>query len=612
MNPRFAVGIDLGTTNSLLAYCRIDERPAEVRRLPIPQLTGPSQIESLASLPSFVYVAPEADPAAEAVSLDAVFGRSPYSAAGAVTPSRIVVGEFARRSAAEHPERTVVAAKSWLSFAEADREAAILPWGDADDSDRISPVAASRLILEHLIAAWQLEFPDQPLEEQQVVLTVPASFDLAARELTLRAAREAGLPENLIALEEPQAALYHWISQTGETWRRRLSAGESVLVCDVGGGTTDLSLIRVEEEGGEVALRRVAVGEHLLVGGDNMDLALAHHVSASLAREGHKLNPWQSVSLWHSVRTAKESLLGGHQDEYTVTVLGRGSRLIGGSISTKLTGGEVAEVLVEGFFPRCELSDRPEADAVSGFREIGLPYEQDTAITRHVAAFLSRHAAEMGEDGGSRLPGVLLFNGGVFKAASLRERMTEVVAGFRVGDDGIRVLGGPEDLDAAVACGAAYYGWSKRNGGVRIRGGPARSYYVGIESAGLAVPGMPRPVTALCVVPKGMEEGTHAEVPSRGIGLVVGQEANFRFFASTSRPEDQPGAALKFWDETELVETSPMRTLLEAGEAEGRNIVPVRFESKVTELGVLELWCREKDAPRRWKLELNVRGGDEE
>ena len=610
MTANYSIGIDLGTTNTVVAYTPLSGE-SEVRRLLIPQLTARSQSEYLPSLPSFVYLS-TVDEDSEALSIASVLEGGAYNPADNVAAERFVVGEFARRAAAENPDRVVAAAKSWLSHAGVDRQAAILPWTDDPDVLRISPLQASRLILEHIVAAWNAAFPDDPLQSQKVVLTVPASFDMAARELTLQAAFEAGLPHDLVPLEEPQAAVYNWIDRTGDRWRRQLAAGDQILVVDVGGGTTDLAVVRVEEEAGELQLSRVAVGDHLLVGGDNMDLALAHHASEAFARDGHKLNPWQSISLWHAARTAKETLLsGGKREEYSLTVLGRGSRLIGSSVSTSLTAAEVERVLVDGFFPLCRLGDRPDRGYSSGFQEIGLPFEQDTAITRHVAAFVADHCGDpaSGSNGTGRPPNKLLFNGGVFKSAALRSRMLEVYAGFDA-DTQVAVLGEGEDLDAAVACGAAYYGRSKYCGGLRIRGGTSRSYYVGIETAGLAVPGRPRPLSALCVVPKGMEEGTETDVPSRDIGLLTNREVSFRFFAANNRGDDRPGLILKRWDEDELVETSPMTTSLDAGGGDAAHVVPVRFFARITELGTLELWCISQQSDSRWKLELDVRGDD--
>jgi hypothetical protein len=504
------------------------------------------------------------------------------------------------------PDRTVGAAKSWLCHSRVDRHQPILPWNAPAGVPKISPVTAATRYLEHLIAAWEAAFPASPIDGQHVVLTVPASFDASARELTREAALAAGLPESLVLLEEPQAAVYSWLAAMGDRWRRALAMGDTLLVCDVGGGTTDLTLVQVTEEGGELVLGRKAVGNHLLVGGDNMDLALAYHVAGRFAERGTTLDPWQSVALWHSCRNAKEALLTpGGPEQYTVAVLGRGSKLIGGTVSVEVDRETVAELLVDGFFPRCGLNDRPARGRVSGFREIGLPFESDTAVTRHLAAFLQAHGSDAG---GPVRPTHVLFNGGVFKAESLRRRLLDVLGRWFGGAAGPpKMLEGTHDLDHAAARGAAYYGWAKHAGGVRIRGGTAHAYYVGIETAGLAIPGAPRPLRGLCVVPIGMEEGTEADVPSDEIGLVVGEPAHFRFFRSSVRAQDRPGDVLASWTEDELIETDPLEATLPADESVDEPYVPVKFHSRLTELGVFELWCVSTQTDKRWKLEFSVR-----
>ncbi len=593
MAAKYILGIDLGTTNSVLAYTSLEEEQPQVQLLGIPQLVAPGTIESRYALPSFVYLASVHEAGGGALDLPWATGRD------------FVVGELARRQSADVPDRTVSAAKSWLAHSRVDRHQPILPWNAPDEVRKISPVTASRLFLEHLINAWETAFPDAPAAEQQVVLTVPASFDAAARELTREAALAAGLPESLILLEEPQSAVYAWLGATGDRWRRMLNVNDRLLVCDVGGGTTDLTLVGVAEDRGELVLERLAVGSHLLVGGDNMDLALAHHVAGLFGEQGVKLDPWQSVALWHSCRAAKETLLAPEGPEkHSISVLGRGSRLIGGTVSVEVDRASVANLLLNGFFPQCEVTDRPAKRRASGFREIGLPFESDTAVTRHLAAFLQAH----GKDAGAPVrPSHILFNGGVFKASSLQTRMFDVLGAWFSGEESPRLLPGVHDLDHAVARGAAYYGWTKQRGGVRIRGGTARAYYVGIETAGLAVPGAPRPLRALCVVPFGMEEGTEADVPSEEIGLVVGEPAQFRFFSSPVRKQDKPGDVLNFWTEGELAETDPMETELAADEAVEEEYVPVRFHSRVTELGVMELWCHSTKSDGKWKLEFSVR-----
>ncbi len=409
-------------------------------------------------------------------------------------------------------------------------------------------------------------------------------------------------------LEEPQAAIYAWLDAMGDRWRRSLQVGDLLLICDVGGGTTDLTLVGVAEEQGELVLRRVAVGSHLLVGGDNMDLALAHWVAQQFGEKGVKLDPWQSVSLWHSCRAAKETLLAKDgPKKHPIAVLGRGSKLIGGTVSVDVDRQKVIDLLVEGFFPRCSASDKPARRRASGFQEIGLPFETDTGITRHVAAFLQAH----GDADRPAQPTHLLFNGGVFKAEPLRSRLLDTLGDWAGKKASPKVLEGEHDLDYAVARGATYYGWAKQRGGVRIRGGTARSYYVGIESAGLAIPGAPRPLRALCVVPFGMEEGTEHEVPSGEIGLVVGEPAHFRFFSSSVRKNDRPGDLVGHWTDDEIEESDSLETTLPADPARDEHYVPVKFESKVTELGMFELWCASTQSDRRWKLEFSVRAEEE-
>ena len=608
---KYVIGVDLGTTNSVLAYAPLDAERPQIEVLSIPQNIAAS-VEKLGTLPSFLYLATEQEQ-----GLDLPWGGG----------RQFVVGEGARRRAAETPDRTVAAAKSWLAHSRVDRHQPILPWNAPADVAKVSPVTAAQRYLEHLAAAWNFAMPDAPLGEQQVVLTVPASFDAAARELTREAALAAGLPEQFVLLEEPQAAVYNWLDDTGDRWRRVLAVGDTLLVCDVGGGTTDLTLIAVSEENGELQLRRLAVGNHLLVGGDNMDLALAHFAASKFAGQGIELDAWQSVSLWHACRAAKEELLasGSTKKKHSITVTGRGSRLIGKSKSVEVERDEAIELLINGFFPQCALTDRPARQRASGFQEIGLPFEADTAITKHLAAFLQTH----GDGGETARPTKVLFNGGVFKAPGLQERVLAVLGEWfgnashsesRAGRQKKSLqdhpmtaparLAGTHDLDYAVARGAAAYGWSKSRGGVRIRGGTARSYYVGIETSGLAIPGAARPLRALCVVPIGMEEGTETDVPGGEIGLVVGEPAQFRFFNSSIRKGDKPGDLIPSWSPDEIAESDSLEATLPVDEAIQEDYVPVKFHSKITELGMFELWCVSTKSDKRWKLEFSVRNDE--
>ncbi len=588
MSAQFVIGIDLGTTNSVLAYSTLNEERPQVQLLPIPQLVAPNTIESRSMLPSFLYQC----------TGDETTGRS-FAMPWNEDPS-FAVGHGARALSAEFPDRTVNAAKSWLGHSKVDRHQPILPWQAPSGVAKISPVTASQRYLEHLVGAWHQAFPDAPMADQNVVLTVPASFDASARELTREAALAAGLPKDFVLLEEPQAATYAWLNAVGDRWRKLLKVGDRMLICDIGGGTTDLTLVEVAEEGGELTLQRAAVGNHLLVGGDNMDLALAHYVAQLFGEKGLNLDPWQSVSLWHSCRNAKEALLSeSGPDTHTISVPGRSSRLIGGLVSVNVERAQATDLLLNGFFPPAQLSDRPARARTSGFREIGLPYEADTGITRHLATFLNQSLA------GSGLTHVL-FNGGVFKASALRSRLLGQLQSWFPGPPP-NIVDGSDDLDYSVARGACFYGWTKLRGGVRIRGGTARSYYVGIETAGLAIPGAGRPLKALCVVPIGMEEGTEVDVPSDPIGLVVGESARFRFFSSANRRNDQPGELLARWSPDELSETDSLEATLPAEDDTEEEYVPVTFHSRITELGVLELWCVHETDDNRWKLEFSVR-----
>jgi len=467
-------------------------------------------------------------------------------------------------------------------------------------------VAASAQYLAHMRHAWNAAHSDAPLEQQDVLLTVPASFDAVARDLTLQAARDAGLPQVTI-LEEPQAAFYAWIDAHGDAWRQEVRVGDVVLVCDIGGGTTDFSLIAVREEGGALILDRVAVGDHILLGGDNMDLALAYSVRERAAQTGTQLDAWQFRSLSLSCRDAKERLLSGGKDtKHQVAILGRGRKVVGGSVRIDVEIAEVERTLVDGFFPRCQIGDRPQAPRRTALQEIGLPYASDPAATRHLAQFLNRQSGAVASGATAARPTAVLFNGGVMRAGVLRQRLVDVLNGWfdAAAADGVRVLSGG-DPEHAVARGAAYYGLARRGRGVRIRGGTARAYYIGIETAMPAVPGHRPPIKALCVVPHGLEEGSEVELPAQEFGLVVGEPAEFRFLGSATRRDDRVGTLVETWND-DIQELAPLETTLEWKGQEGTTM-PVRLQVRVSEVGVLELWCVSRDGAHRWKLEFNVR-----
>ena len=609
-DPRYSIGIDLGTTHCALSYVDFSASDGEKTTqeiLPVTQLTAPATIDNLPLLPSFLYLPHPSELA-------------PFDLGLPWTGERdFAVGEMARSRGAGTPIRLVSSAKSWLCHPGVDRRAAILPNDAPPEVARVSPLETSIRYLTHLREAWDHAHPDAPFGEQQITVTIPASFDPAARELTAEAAQAAGYA-GMTLLEEPQAALYSWIQKSAGEWRKQVRVGDIILVVDVGGGTTDLSLIAVVEREGNLELHRVAVGEHILLGGDNMDLALAHVVARKLAAQGTQPDPWQLRALTYACRAAKETLLtDAATDAVPLVVPSRGAKLIGGSIRTELTRAELTLTILDGFFPLVESNARPVSRARVGLTQLGLPYAQDAAVTRHLAAFLGRQVAALAEleglqgaqpDGASFLhPTAVLFNGGVFKSPLLVERILQTLNGWLAveGAAPARLLEGA-DLDLAVARGAAYYGYVKRGQGVRIRGGIARAFYIAVESAMPAVPGLEPPVQALCVAPFGMEEGTEAELPAQEFWLVVGEPVHFRFFGSSVRRHDQVGTLLDYWSPEELQELDEIQaTLPPEGRSPGE-IVPVKLHARVTEAGTLELEAIPRGTGERWKVEFDVRG----
>jgi hypothetical protein len=590
-SPAYIVGIDLGTTNSVVAYAAVtddDQAPPEINLFAIPQLTESGVVEKRPVLPSFILIPGGHDVASQAMAL-------PWNA-----DNTLAVGEFAKNRGAELPGRLIASSKSWLCHSLVDRTQAILPWESTHTEGKMSPVQASAAILGHIRDAWNHEMaaedPDLALENQEILLTVPASFDAVARELTVQAAQAAGLTRATL-LEEPQAAFYAWIEAGAARWREDIRVGDLVLVCDVGGGTTDFSLIQVSEEQGELTLERIAVGQHLLVGGDNMDLALAHSLARQMAEKGQRLDAAQMRALWHGCRNAKEKILGATDlGDVPVTILGRGSSLIGGTIKAPLSRETVDRILLEGFFPYCDSDARPREQHGIGLQEIGLSYASDPAVTYHLAQFLAQNQ-------GAGHPTAVLFNGGVMKAGNVRRRVMEVLGAWQGSpeDEPVRALESA-DYDLAVARGAAYYGLARRGRGIRIRYGLNKSYYVGIAASMPAVPGLPAPIKALCVAPFGMEEGTRASLEGREFALVVGAPAKFDFLGSM-RHDDPVGTVVEDW-EGEIKAIAAIETTLDG---EAGQVIPVTLESRVTEVGTLELWCVAREDQRRWKLEFNVR-----
>ncbi len=597
-DPAYIIGIDLGTTNSIVAYspASIEKGdPSDIRVFEIPQLVAPGTMENRRILPSFIYLPPGAE-----------FKEGAFALPWDDNP-RIVVGEYARTRSAEVPQRVISSAKSWLCNTSVDRTKPLLPWEAPPDVQKMSPVSASAAILSYIRSAWNHQMaaddPSLAMENQEILLTVPASFDAVARELTVKAAEAAGIP-NITLLEEPQAAFYSWISESNDQWRSAVEEGDLVLICDVGGGTTDFSLIRVTSESGELVLERTAVGDHLLVGGDNMDLALAYAVAGKMAEKGTRLDTWQIRGLIHACRGAKEKMYTDPGiGTFPVTILGRGSSLVGGTLKIDLTADEISSIVQEGFYPHCEASSRPAEPQKSGLQEAGLIYAADPAITRHLAAFIERQGIASDEKISRRLPSAVLFNGGVMKAEAIRQQVMDVLRSWDIGNAAsIREIQA-DDFDLAVACGAAYYGLARRGKGIRIRGGLGKSYYIGIAAAMPAIPGMPAPVKALCVAPFGMEEGTSADILDREFVLVIGEPVRFDFLGSSIRKDDLVGAVIEDW-QNEIEEITTLETTLDG---ESGAAVRVTLEISVTEVGTLEIRCVSKDDGRKWKLEFMVR-----
>ena len=611
----YLIGIDLGTTNSALAY--MDLRPGkggargrdgqpEVRAFLVPQLVAPGELGEKALLPSFMYLPGPHDLPPQATAL-------PWDAS-----RDYVVGEFARNQGGRVPGRLVTSAKSWLCHAGVDRSAPLLPWNAPADVTRLSPVEASARYLRHLVESWNHVMgrgrDEDRLEKQAVVLTVPASFDDVARNLTVEAARKAGL-ENVTLLEEPQAAFYCWLSTRPAREVSALRPGMRCLVVDVGGGTSDFSLIAAVEEQGGLGFVRQAVGDHLLLGGDNMDLALAKFVEGKLPGAG-RLDAAQYGLLTQACRAAKEAMLGPEPPpSYTVTVMGRGRQVIGGALSATLTPADVRSVVFDGFFPLIPPDARPTRGARVGLHEMGLPYVSDPAVSRHLAAFLGRHKAEAGSESTADIAlDAILFNGGVFQPESMRQRLLDVLRHWYATPEKPwqpLVLTTPS-LDLAVALGAAYYGWLRHSGGRRIGGGMARSYYVAVAADLPTADKADRPLdqssklSVVCVVPQRLEEGQEIALEKPALELALGKPVLFPLYTSTVRGDDRPGDVLQVAPE-QLLQLPPLHTILRGGKRSGTKDVPVTLAARSTEVGTLELFCVAREGGNRWRLEFNVR-----
>ncbi len=609
MKARLSLGIDLGTSNCAMALTDLETDRTEI--LPIPQILATNQLGEKPTLASATYLPhPEEFPPGSF--------RLPWSAGE--EPG--IIGQFARDHGALVPDRLATSAKSWLSNPHIDPKQRTLPWRSDSVEEKLSPFGCSRRYLQHLKDAFLHTVGAQgrqwDLADAQIVVTVPASFDEVARSLTAEAAEAAGLG-HVTLLEEPQAAFYAWSARAGRQWRDAVAPGDVILVCDVGGGTADFSLIAVTDAGGNLELERISVGEHILLGGDNMDLALAYTLQAGLEAEGKTLDAWQFQALVHAASHAKITLFeDAALPEAPIAIPSRGSSLFAKTIATALDRASLSQVILDGFFAQTAVDDLPREARRAGLQEFGLPYASDPVISKHLARFLTRSLqnvkasgkldAAVGPRAGGQalMPTAVLFNGGVFKAEPIRARVLDLLASWN-GGQAVRELEGFEP-DLAVAHGAAIYGRHRATGkGMRIKAGTSRSYYIGLEASMPAVPGFRPPVKALCVVPQGMQEGTELLIEGRTFGLVTGQAAEFRFFSSTVRSGDMPGQILPD-AERELEETSLLEVELPAlPDVSAGQVVPVQIESVVTELGTLELWMKHTNSDRRWKIEFEVR-----
>ena len=633
---RYVVGIDLGTTNSAMCFVDTDAEDWRIECFRVAQVVAPGEIEKRESLPSFHYEALPEESAGGALRLPWRKNVHRLDEAG------YLVGVFARDHGRTIPGRMIESAKSWLCHQGVDRRAALLPWHGADDVERLSPVQASSRYLQHLREAWDDDHPVEPLSQQDVVLTIPASFDEVARELTVAAARMAGLPR-VILIEEPQAAFYSWVDAHREDWDTLVSPGQKILVCDIGGGTSDFSLIHVRSgESDKLQFHRVAVGDHLLLGGDNLDLALAHHVERRLAEQGKadadgRLQPRQWGALIPACRHAKETLLGENPPKsHTIVLPGSGSRLIGNSLQIEVSRQELLTLFVDGFLPHVGFGEHP-ARRQSGFQEFGLPYAADPAITRYLASFLKAHqqhaVADLsaGDDGSSSgefdssvsppapsaasspvaearfaaRPDVILFNGGFFASPILRDRLIECVTSWFSDADHTwkPVVLKNDRLDLAVARGAAYFGMVRRGIGVRIVAGLARTYYIGVEQPDGTQ-------TALCLIAAGSEPSAEPFVIPQEFLVLTSEPVQFPIFVSGTRLTDKPGQLVSV-DREQMTSLPPIRTVLTTRRKGESGTVAAQISVRLTEIGTLEMWCQQSDVNRRWQLQFDVRSATE-
>lgn len=596
----FLIGIDLGTTNSAVSF--VDLRKAAGGRNPpielftIPQLTGLGEFNRLPVLPSFLYL-----PGAYEVDPKVLVHPWP-------TPDDHFVGALARDHGAKVPGRLVSSAKSWLCHANVDRNRPILPWGAPEEVPKVSPVQASAAYLAHIKRAWNHVLGDEEelfLENQTVILTVPASFDEVARELTLSAAKLAGY-KHVTLIEEPLAAFYSWLIGHESGWEKFVRPGELILICDVGGGTTDFTLITLRAvKGGSPRFERIAVGDHLILGGDNIDLALARQVESQWTDLRTSLSTDRWKSLCHQCREAKERILSGETDAHRITLMGTGSRLIAGTVSAELDRATMEQIILEGFFPVIDDIGGGKPAQRPAITEFGLPYEPEPAITRHICRFLNRHQRDVAKSVGKTypLPDLILFNGGSLKPKIIQDQIIRAIGKFFGDEDaeGPRMLHNP-DLDQAVSLGAAYYGLVKIGRGVRVGSGSPRSYYLGLgreaHNAGV-------PAQAICLVERGLDEGSTIKLSDKQFEVLANQPVRFDLFSSSYRGEDRSGGIVTI-DET-FTPLPPLQTVIRYGKKGTKTRIPVQIEAEYTEMGTLALFCRSMTSGHRWQLQFQLR-----
>ena len=577
MDSRYIVGIDLGTTNSAMGYVDLhDTAPGSLKILTfdIPQLVAQGRMAPRKSLPSFLYLPGEYDLPEGSTALPWDMERN------------YAVGTFARDHGALVPGRLVSSAKSWLCYSGVDRQSPILPWGSGDEIGKVSPVRASSLYLQHLREAWDDSMPE-PFSKQKIILTVPASFDEDARELTLQAAKDAGL-EQVTLIEEPLAAFYAWLSSHETDWPSTLEKGELILVADVGGGTTDLTLISFSSGSEAPSLERIAVGDHLLLGGDNMDLILTEMAEKKLGKE---LDPQRWQTLFHQCRQAKEAIFSEDgPEEAVIRLAGTGKSIIGGTMLTRIDRESATDSLMSTFFPEVTLKEVETPHQSSHkIKSTGLPYAKDLAVTRHLAHFISRQAGE-------KLPSAVLFNGGALKPDIIRNRMVSVLESWS--GSSVKTLES-NSLDLAISLGAAYYGLSRQGLGLKIGGGIPRAYYVGVE--------METP-HALCLLEKGTEEGEDVEI-MKPFKALTNRPVKFSLYSSTIRKGDKAGDIIEVGND--LLPLPPIQTVLHYGKKGKGKGINVRLGAKVTPIGTLELYCESLESPHKWRLQFQLRKTEE-